>query len=235
VGYSHAVIAMARDPRPLHLTWWGAVKGIRNVTDMPRAHQTGRLDPAIEAALIEHRQDFLRLLTHRVGNPETAEEVLQQFYLRAVSRAFALRKRESIRAWLFRLLRTVLADYARREATRRRQEAAYAQQQASTQEDPALESMVCTCLYTLLPTLKPAYADILRRVDLLGEPRPQVAAALGVSVQNVTVRLHRARQALKRALLQWCTTCPEHGFLRCACDLPRRTTNAAAHAQSPTP
>jgi RNA polymerase sigma-70 factor (ECF subfamily) len=193
------------------------------------------LDPAIEAALIEHRRDFLRLLTHRVGNTETAEEVLQQCYLRAVSRVFALRKRESILAWFSRLLRTVLADYTRHEATRRRQETAYAQQQALTREDPELESMVCTCLYALLPTLQPAYADILRRLDLLGEPRPQVAAALGVSVQNVTVRLHRARQALKRALLRWCTTCPEHGFLRCACDLRRRTTDAAGQAQSQPP
>lgn len=211
------------------------MKGIRNVTDKSRAHDTARLDPAIEAALIEHRRDFLRLLTHRVGNTETAEEVLQQCYLRAVSRAFALRKRESILAWFSRLLRTVLADYTRREATRRRQETAYAQHQALTREDPALESMVCTCLYALLPMLQPAYADILRRVDLLGEPRPQVAAALGVSVQNVTVRLHRARQALKRALLRWCTTCPEHGFLRCACDLRQRTTDAAGQAQSQPP
>lgn len=95
-----------------------------------------RRDSAIEAALIEHHQDFLRLLTHRVGNTETAEEVLQQFYLRAVSRAFDLRQRESVRAWLYRLLSSVLADYARREATRRRQETAYARYQALTREDP---------------------------------------------------------------------------------------------------
>jgi len=185
--------------------------------------------------LIEHRQDFLRMLTQRVGNTETAEEVLQQFYLRAVSRAFDLRQRESIRAWLSRLLSTVLADYARREATRRRQETAYAQHQALTREVPELESTVCTCLYALLPTLKPEYADILRRVDLLGEPRQQVAAALGVTVNNVTVRLHRARQAIKRALLLSCTTCPEHGFLRCTCDLLLRTTDAAGYEQLHAP
>ena len=185
--------------------------------------------------MIEHRRDFLRMLTHRVGNTETAEEVLQQFYLRAVSKAFALRQRESILAWLSRLLSTMLVDYARREATRRRQETAYAQHQALTREDPELESTVCTCLYTLLPTLKPEYADILRRVDLLGEPRQQVAAALGGTVNNVTVRLHRARQAIKRALLLSCTTCPEHGFLRCACDLPLRTTDAAGPVQSHPP
>ena len=205
------------------------------MTGEPRANDTRRLDPVIEAALIEHRQDFLRLLSHRVGNTETAEEVLQQCYLRAVSKAGDLRQRESLLAWLSRLLRTVLADYARHEATRRQYETAYAQQQALTREDPELESTVCTCVYALLPTLKPAYADLLRRVDLRGEPRQQVARALGVSMNNITVRLHRARQALKRALLLWCTTCREHGFLRCACDLPLRTADGAGHAPSQPP
>jgi RNA polymerase sigma-70 factor (ECF subfamily) len=188
-----------------------------------------QLDAAVEAALIENRRHFLRFLTRRLGDAATAEEVLQQFYLRALGKAFHLRKRERILTWLYRLLSTVLADYARREATRRRQETVYAQQQALTQEARELESTVCTCLYTLLPTLKPEYADILRRMDLLGEPRQQVAAALGVTVNNVTVRLHRGRQAIKRALLLSCTTCPEHGFLRCACDLPLRTTNAVGY------
>ena len=204
------------------------------MTGKPRANDAVRLDPAIEAALIEHRRDFLRMLTRRLGNMETAEEGLQQCYLRAVNRAFALRKRESILAWFYRLL-SVLADYARREATRKRLESAYAWHQALTQEDPKLESTVCTCLYALLPTLKPEHADILRRVDLLGEPRQQVAAALGVTVNNVTVRLHRARQAIKRALLLSCTTCPEHGFLHCACDLPLRTTNTDGHEQPRPP
>jgi RNA polymerase sigma-70 factor (ECF subfamily) len=194
-----------------------------------------RLEPTVEAALSENRRHFLRFLTRRLGDAATAEEVLQQFYLRALGKAFHLRKRESILTWLSRLLSTVLVDYARREATRRRQETAYAQQQALTQEARELESTVCTCLYTLLPTLKPEYADILRRMDLLGEPRQQVAAALGTTVNNVTVRLHRARQAIKRALLLSCTTCPEHGFLRCACDLLLRPADAAGQAQSHSP
>jgi RNA polymerase sigma-70 factor (ECF subfamily) len=193
------------------------------------------MNPAVEAALTENRRAFLRFLTRRLGSADTAEEVLQQFYLRAVSKAFHLRKRESIHMWLYRLLSTVLADYARREATRRRQENAYARQQVLTQEEPELERTVCTCLYTLLPTLQPKYANLLRRLDLLGEPRQEVAAALGVTVNNITVRLHRARQALKRALLLSCTTCPEHGFLRCACDLPQRPTNTSGHAPSHPP
>jgi DNA-directed RNA polymerase specialized sigma24 family protein len=193
-----------------------------------------RLDPTVEAALPDNRQAFLRLLTRHLGSAEAVEEVQQQFSLHAISRAFHLRRRESMRAWLSRPLSTVLADYARREATRRRQEAAYARQQALTEERRDSESTVCTCLYTL-PTLQPAYADILRRVELLGASRQQLAAALGVTVHTVTVRLHWTRQALKRALLLSCTTCLEHGFLRCACDRPLRPANAAGSAPSHPP
>jgi RNA polymerase sigma-70 factor (ECF subfamily) len=37
-------------------------------------------------------------------------------------------------------------------------------------------------------------------------------------VNNVTVRLHRARQALKIRLEQMCRSCVVHGFLDCRCD-----------------
>jgi hypothetical protein len=37
------------------------------------------------------------------------------------------------------------------------------------------------------------------------------------------VRLYRARRALRTALLRFCTTCPTHGFLNCACEQPPTT------------
>ena len=46
-----------------------------------------QLDAAVEAALIENRRHFLRFLTRRLGTVDAAEEVLQQFYLRAVRRS----------------------------------------------------------------------------------------------------------------------------------------------------
>jgi RNA polymerase sigma-70 factor (ECF subfamily) len=185
------------------------------------------MDPAFAAALTENRCAFLGFLTRHLGTVEAAEEVLQQFYLRAVSKASHLRQRGSVVGWLYRLLNTTLVDYARREATRQRQEATYARHQALTREDPELTATVCTCLYRLLPTLKPAYADILRRVDLGGEPRQKVADDLGLTVNSVTVRLHRGRQAMKRALLLSCKTCPEHGFLHCQCPLSDASADAA--------
>ena len=84
--------------------------------------------------------------------------------------------------------------------------------------DTELDEAVCNCLHKLLPTIKPEYAEVVRRIDLLGEGRDRVAANLGVTVNNVAVRLHRGRQALKRRLGEMCQPCPTHGFLECGCE-----------------
>jgi RNA polymerase sigma-70 factor (ECF subfamily) len=86
--------------------------------------------------------------------------------------------------------------------------------------------MLCTCFYKLLPTLKPDYAAVLQRVDLEGEPRKNVAADLGMTVNTLGVRLHRGRAALKRRLDQTCLTCPIHGFFDCHCEYAERVRNA---------
>src|SRR3546814_19115504 len=78
------------------------------------------------------------------------------------------------------------------------------------------------CLHKILPALKPEYAEILRRVDLAEEPREAIAAALGLTIGNLTVRLHRARQALRRVLELTCETCPIHGYLDCGCAYSRK-------------
>jgi RNA polymerase sigma-70 factor (ECF subfamily) len=70
---------------------------------------------------------------------------------------------------------------------------------------------------TLLPNLKSEYAEVLRRVDLEEIPVAQVATELDITTNNATVRLHRARQALKRELERSCGTCATHGCLDCTC------------------
>ncbi|KKM70552.1 hypothetical protein LCGC14_1439530, partial [marine sediment metagenome] len=85
--------------------------------------------PVITAALADHRGEFLRFLARRLGDRDTAEDVLQNFCLRVVSSSVALRKRESVIAWLYTVLRSVLTDHYRREAARRRREGSYAREQ----------------------------------------------------------------------------------------------------------
>jgi len=181
-------------------------------------------DAAVRQALVESHQDLARFLQRRLGNADEAEDVLQRFIVKAIERSEDLRDVKAVRGWLSRVLATTIVDHQRTAARRRKREQladpAKIAELVETAIEPDLEidEAICHCLYNLLPTLKPEYAQLIWRVDLLGEARKTVAQETGVSANNLTVRLHRARQALKQRLEELCRICVIHGFLDCGCE-----------------
>jgi RNA polymerase sigma factor (sigma-70 family) len=184
-------------------------------------------DAAVRRALVEVHRDLVGFLQRRLRNPEEAEEVLQRFAVRALERASGLRDVRTVRGWLGRILSTAIVDHQRRAIRGRRRELPMEPEtleraSEAVAPDSEVDGIVCDCLYKLLPTLRPDYADVIWRADILGEPRDRIAVSLGTSLNNVSVRLHRGRRALKRRLEETCLTCPVHGFLDCRCDEAER-------------
>ena len=84
------------------------------------------------------------------------------------------------------------------------------------------EVSLCGCLHDAMRMLRPDYADILRRIDLEEQPREQVATELGLTANNVGVRLHRARRALRKKLEEICPVRREGAWSRCDHSQPPR-------------
>ena len=172
----------------------------------------------VVATLVHHHRRFRDFLERRVGSRVTAEEVLQNAFVKALERGGDLRDTESAVAWFYRLLRNALVDFYRhRDAEQRSLDRHARETDASTGPDADLHEAVCQCVHGLIPTLKPEYADILKSVEIDGEPSSAVADKLRITGGNAAVRLHRARQALKQRLEASCGTCTEHGCLDCTC------------------
>ena len=205
----------------------GGPEGKRNRRDIEQAGSAAAkaTDTAVRRALIESRRELLNFLHRRLGNRDEAEEVLQRFSLRALEHAAELRDTRTVRGWLGRILASTIVDHQRRAIRVRRREVSMEPadlESLSVMPDVELDGVVCNCLYKLLPTLKPEYAEVIWRADILGEPRDRVAASLGTTSNNVAVRIHRGRQALKKRLEEMCLTCPVHGFLDCRCEEAKR-------------
>jgi RNA polymerase sigma factor (sigma-70 family) len=195
-------------------------------------------DAAVRRVLVECHRDMLHFLQRRLRNRDEAEEVLQTFIARALARAEDLRDVRSVRGWLSRVLASTIADYQRRAARQRGRETPtdpVALEGMLGEPDEELDNQICACLYRILPTLRPAYAEVIWRIDLLDEPRDRVAASLGISVNTITVRLHRGRQALRRRLEEMCLTCPVHGFIDCRCEEAERGRRLRETAEAPHP
>lgn len=179
-------------------------------------------DAVVIRRLTESRSEYLRYFRRRLSRPEDAEDALQDFCLKVIRAARTPQDGEKIDAWLSRVLRNTLIDHYRRRATRQRAEVAYESQvsevtEAVVQADADRDPRPCHCVGDLLPTIRLDYAEIVRRADLNEEPRGRIAAELGLTANNFSVRLHRARRALKAKIEERCSTCCGSDFLNCNC------------------
>jgi len=173
--------------------------------------------------LLENESAFRAFLRRRVGDEAMADDLLQQSMIRAVHSHHSVRNNESVVAWFYKILRHTLIDYYRSKGAEARRNDAFLQELTLSGDDkePPLDevkSTVCACLNRLLPKLRSNYAELIRRIDLEEESPKLVAEELKISHGNLTVRLHRARQALRASLEQSCGICSTHGCLNCTCE-----------------
>jgi RNA polymerase sigma factor (sigma-70 family) len=170
------------------------------------------------ADLIPQRNQFLRFVQRRVDSHETAEDILQSAYARAMQQASTLRSEESAVAWFYRILRNAVIDHYRHRTAEDRALAQWAQDLATeTQPDTQTQQIICECIDSVLVNLKPSYSQIIRDVDLAEKSLDTFAKSAGITAGNAAVRVHRARQALKKQLTLICGTCAKHGCINCTC------------------
>mgnify|MGYP001478900851 CR=1 FL=1 len=172
---------------------------------------TQEMGRRIEAKLSSERGRWLRFLASRLPNREDAEDVLQDFSIRALQGAGRVSDPQKIDAWLTVSLRNTLFDRYRREGARRRlwQGVASEPPPAADHDDFDDDSGApMTCLSSAIDQLRPAYANLIRRAELEEAPLKRVAGELALTPNNVAVRLHRARAALRQSMRERCTACP---------------------------
>ena len=170
------------------------------------------------ATLVENHRAFLRYLERRVGDRALAEDILQDAFAKVVARPEQAPTDEAIVPWFYRTLRNAAVDKFRRRGAADRAYEAFARE-LETHETPStdMETEICACVSRLAATLKPEYAEALQAIEVTGTPVKAYAEQKGLSSSNAAVRVFRAREALKKRVIESCGACAEHGCLNCTC------------------
>ena len=168
-------------------------------------------------ALVTNHQSFLAYVERRVGDRATAEEIVQDAFVRALDHGGEIR--DSMVGWFYRVLHNAVVDHLRRRAVVNRRLEQFAAELATAGGDETADAagVVCRCIAGLATTLRPDYADALRAIEVDGMPVKDYAAARGISTSNAGVRIFRARDALRRQIARSCGTCAAHGCQDCSC------------------
>jgi RNA polymerase sigma-70 factor (ECF subfamily) len=170
------------------------------------------------AKLAEERPRFVRVARRLVPTAADAEDVVQRAMMRAAERAGSLGDPARLGPWFTTIVRRTAADLHRSSREKLTE---------SGELDPQAEGEVphgnmCQCTLRILDDLRPAYALVLRMVDVEGRDPEEVTAALGITAGNLHVRLHRARRALLQRVQDHCGVTRSRPCFECTCAAGRR-------------
>lgn len=179
----------------------------------------GQVDVDLGQVVLEHRSRIYRYVLSMARDPDVAEDLTQETFLRALRGLGSLRDRAALMPWLYRLATNVFIDWVRAEGRRR---LAYAGGKDTDGDlvgeipDPAAridrrveQSEMSECVQDFVDDLPDDFRSVILLHDAHGLSNPEIAEMLGLTLATTKIRVHRARLRLRQALEVGCEFEPD--------------------------
>ena len=171
-------------------------------SNQPRLEEMERnMDASLEAIYGDFHSSLRSFTLRRVSDLDTAEDILQDVYLKIHLHISDLQKGESLESWIYRITRNVIIDYYRRV---RPQDDLPESLASPIDEEPDAVSELALSVRGMLHCIPPKYRQALELTELQGYSQVELAKKLNISVSGAKSRVQRARQKLKEAFMDCC-------------------------------
>lgn len=178
---------------------------------------------ALELLLGRYLDPVYRFGMKMCRDTEDAREVLQDTMLAAARTIGDFRGDASVSTWLYTIARSFCIKRRRRGKHAPKELVSLDHEHVSGRDlvdparrpdDEAADSELARALSAAIDALEPSYREVLVLRDVEGLSAPEVARVLGLGVEAVKSRLHRARVAVREAMTPALsdiapTTCPD--------------------------
>jgi RNA polymerase sigma-70 factor (ECF subfamily) len=158
---------------------------------------------ALEAVLAAVAPSVHRFGLRMCKNVHDAEDVLQDTLLNVAKHLSDFEGRSSLSSWVFALTRSACARKRRglkNQPPVADESVADTPDLARSPEAQAADRELASALSGALDVLSDDHREVILLRDVEGLSAPEAASALGISVDALKSRLHRARTALRAAL-----------------------------------
>jgi RNA polymerase sigma factor (sigma-70 family) len=167
---------------------------------------------AVERAYRERRGAFLAWARRHAPDMETAEDILQDAFIRALANADALSPVRDLAAWIFSAMRNRLVDLWRGEGTKRRAGAVdlpeavleeVAEEAGIDPQDRLQRGEMLAALDVAIEALPAPQRDVIRAQALGGVGFKELAETTGVPIDTLMARKRYAVRKLAAVLEFW--------------------------------
>ncbi|HET9626322.1 MAG TPA: RNA polymerase sigma factor [Kofleriaceae bacterium] len=181
--------------------------------DLMVRYQQGEVR-AFEVLLTRHRRPVYNYILRFIGDKETAEDLLQEAFMRVIRGAEAYKRQAKFTTWLYTIARNLCVDQTRRRK-HRKHASLDAPMDASDDAGTLLDVLPSNEMASDRKTVnKQLYATMQRAIDTLGEeqrevflmrefldmPFKEIAEVVGVPENTVKSRMRYALEKLRLEL-----------------------------------
>lgn len=160
------------------------------------------MTPTLENIWHEFAVKLGRFIRARVTDPATAEDILQDVFVKIQARLDSLENPAKLQSWLYLIARNAIVDHYRtRKETTEVPETLPAEAPEDDVELKGLKASFRRMIYSL-PEL---YRDALVLTEFEGLTQKQLAGRLRISLSGAKSRVQRGREQLKAMLNECCT------------------------------
>ena len=174
-------------------------------------------------------QPKIRRYLSRLLGPDSAEDAVQEVFEKVHRSLDGFKKKSSLSTWLYRIATNTALDKFRsssfkhsaahsplEESTSIENHNVWTGQQDSPIEQKVVRKEMSECVREYIDKLPADYKTVLILSEIEGFRNRQIADILQISLENVKIRLHRARAGLKKELNNGCDFYHnEQGTLAC--------------------
>ncbi len=144
-----------------------------------------------------------------VKNEAAADDLVQETFVRIQKSLDDLREPSKLSSWVFRIAHNLCQDHFRKSREVPLEEEEMCASQCRTGGEDLHKEIeqqeMGACIQDKVNMLPESLRAVILLFDTMDLSQREVAEILGITVDNVKVRLHRARKRLKEILQEECT------------------------------
>lgn len=155
--------------------------------------------PSTESIWANLSADLRRFIRRRVADDHTADDLLQETFVRVHQRLPSLQDTERLAAWVYRIARNVIHDHYRAAGAT----VPLADADPPEEEGGPLAGALCRAglwLNEMIAALPDDYREAIQLAEIDGLSQQVVADRLGLSLSGAKSRIQRGRAMLRAAL-----------------------------------
>jgi RNA polymerase sigma-70 factor (ECF subfamily) len=174
----------------------------------------------------QYYQRIRKFILHTVRNEWIADDLVQETFIRINNNLENVREASKLQSWIFRIAYNICQDYFRNKgkASNIYNEEISEETVPSrlpTSQKELEQGQMKKCVFGLVNHLPESLRSVIILSDVSEFNQREIAEIMGITVENVKIRLHRGRKKLKALLEEHCVfEVDERNVLTCQPETP---------------